>query len=77
MIRLTDPALFYQGCKDSAEGEAKESACSRIQEPVLFRCEVSRNVSCRATEITQTSHVPKSPQSLAGSVVTAPKSPLN
>ena len=26
---------------------------------------------------TQTSHVPKSPQSLAGSVVTAPKSPLN
>ena len=51
MIRLTDPALFYQGCKDSAEGEAKESACSRIQEPVLFRCEVSRNVSCRATEI--------------------------
>ena len=27
--------------------------------------------------ITQTSHVPKSPQSLAGSVVTAPKSPLN
>ena len=27
--------------------------------------------------ISQTSHVPKSPQSLAGSVVTAPKSPLN
>ena len=30
-----------------------------------------------SADLTQTSHVPKSPQSLAGSVVTAPKSPLN